>query len=48
MSKLYLQNIVDDISFDNLPVKWQGFSAESGSASGGKDNSFENLVDSIL
>jgi len=25
MSKLYLQNIVDDISFENLPEKWQGF-----------------------
>ena len=25
MSKLYLQNIVDDISFEDLPVKWQGF-----------------------
>jgi superfamily II DNA or RNA helicase len=25
MSKLYLQNIVDDISFENLPAKWQGF-----------------------
>jgi hypothetical protein len=25
MSKLYLQNIVDDISFDILPAKWQGF-----------------------
>jgi len=25
MSKLYLQNIVDDISFDSLPTKWQGF-----------------------
>ncbi|MDD3735216.1 MAG: DEAD/DEAH box helicase family protein [Candidatus Pacebacteria bacterium] len=25
MSKLYLQNIVDDISFETLPVKWQGF-----------------------
>ena len=25
MSKLYLQNIVDDISFDRLPAKWQGF-----------------------
>ncbi len=25
MSKLYLQNIVDDISFDNLPAKWQDF-----------------------
>ena len=23
--RLYLQNIVDDFSFDNLPVKWQGF-----------------------
>ncbi len=23
--RLYLQNIVDDISFDNLPAKWQGF-----------------------
>ncbi|MCX7928994.1 MAG: DEAD/DEAH box helicase family protein, partial [Patescibacteria group bacterium] len=23
--KLYLQNIVDDISFENLPAKWQGF-----------------------
>jgi len=22
---LYLQNIVDDFSFDNLPAKWQGF-----------------------
>jgi len=25
MSKLYLQNIIDDISFENLPAKWQGF-----------------------
>jgi hypothetical protein len=25
VSKLYLQNIVNDISFDNLPAKWQGF-----------------------
>jgi hypothetical protein len=25
MSKHYLQNIVDDISFENLPAKWQGF-----------------------
>ena len=25
MSKLYLQNIINDISFDNLPVKWQRF-----------------------
>lgn len=25
MSKLFLQNIVDDISFENLPAKWQGF-----------------------
>ncbi|MCX7929045.1 MAG: DEAD/DEAH box helicase family protein, partial [Patescibacteria group bacterium] len=25
MSKLYLQDIVDDISFENLPAKWQGF-----------------------
>jgi len=25
MSKLYLQNIADDIFFENLPVKWQGF-----------------------
>ena len=24
MSKLYLQNIIDDISFENLPAKWQG------------------------
>jgi len=23
--KLYLQNIVEDISFENLPIKWQGF-----------------------
>ncbi|MFN7088276.1 MAG: DEAD/DEAH box helicase family protein, partial [Candidatus Paceibacteria bacterium] len=23
--KLYLKNIVDDIPFDNLPAKWQGF-----------------------
>jgi len=25
MSKLIFQNIVDDISFDSLPAKWQGF-----------------------
>lgn len=25
MSKLYLQNIVDDFSFDNLPAEWQNF-----------------------
>jgi len=25
MSKLYLQNIIEDISFENLPAKWQGF-----------------------
>lgn len=25
MSKLYLQNIIDDLSFENLPAKWQGF-----------------------
>ncbi len=25
MPKLYLQNIVGDISFENLPAKWQGF-----------------------
>ena len=25
MSKLYLQNIIDDITFDNLPAKWQDF-----------------------
>jgi superfamily II DNA or RNA helicase len=25
MSKLYLQNIIDDIPFENLPAKWQGF-----------------------
>jgi type III restriction enzyme len=25
MSKLILQNIIDDISFDDLSVKWQGF-----------------------
>lgn len=25
MSKLYLQTIIDDISFDNLSAKWQGF-----------------------
>ena len=23
--KLYLQNIVEDISFENLPIQWQGF-----------------------
>lgn len=23
--KLYLQNIIDDISFENLPIQWQGF-----------------------
>lgn len=25
MNKLYLQNIVEDIYFENLPIKWQGF-----------------------
>jgi hypothetical protein len=25
MSKLYLQNIVNDIPFENLPTKWQRF-----------------------
>jgi len=25
MNKLYLQNIVDDISFENLPAKWRRF-----------------------
>jgi len=25
MSKLYLQDIIDDIPFENLPAKWQGF-----------------------
>ena len=25
MTKLYLQKIIDDIPFDNLPAKWQGF-----------------------
>jgi type III restriction enzyme len=25
MSKLHLQNIIDDISFENLPAKWQEF-----------------------
>ena len=25
MSRLYLQDIVEDISFENLPAKWQGF-----------------------
>ena len=25
MSKLYLQNIINNISFETLPVKWQGF-----------------------
>jgi len=25
MTKLYLQNIINDISFENLPIKWQGF-----------------------
>jgi hypothetical protein len=23
--KLYLQNIINDIPFENLPAKWQGF-----------------------
>jgi len=23
--RLYLQDIVEDISFENLPIKWQGF-----------------------
>jgi len=38
MSKLYLQNIVDDISFDGLPAKWQEFSDESKTASEGYCN----------
>ncbi len=25
MSKLYLQNIIGNISFENLLAKWQGF-----------------------
>jgi hypothetical protein len=25
MPKLYLQNIIDDVSFENLLAKWQGF-----------------------
>ncbi|AEE14792.1 type III restriction protein res subunit [Thermodesulfobium narugense DSM 14796] len=25
MTKLYLQNIIDYISIENLPIKWQGF-----------------------
>ena len=25
MAKLYLQNIIDDTPFENLPAKWQGF-----------------------
>ncbi|MCS7092807.1 MAG: restriction endonuclease subunit R, partial [Patescibacteria group bacterium] len=25
MGKLYLQDIVDDIPFENLPAKWRGF-----------------------
>lgn len=25
MSKLYLQNIVDNISLETLPITWQGF-----------------------
>ena len=28
MAKLYLQNIIDDISFEALPIKWQGFDFE--------------------
>jgi len=34
MSKLYLQNIVDDISFENLPAKWQGFDPVSAHGTG--------------
>ena len=26
--KLYLQNIIDDISFEALPITWQGFDFE--------------------
>jgi hypothetical protein len=26
--KLYLQNIIDDISFETLPITWQGFDFE--------------------
>lgn len=25
MAKLYLQDILDDISFENLPTRWQRF-----------------------
>ena len=28
MAKLYLQNIIDDISFETLPITWQGFDFE--------------------
>jgi len=28
MNKLYLQKIIEDISFENLPAKWQGFDFE--------------------
>ena len=28
MAKLYLQNIIDDISFEALPITWQGFDFE--------------------
>jgi hypothetical protein len=31
----YLQSIIDNIPFKNMPAKWQGFSAKSGSAPNG-------------
>ncbi len=46
MSKLYLQNIIDDISFENSPAKWQGFDlpvrgrTQTGFAQFSKDKKF--------
>lgn len=54
MSKLYLQNIVEDISFENLPIKWQGFdlpaeaSAQAGFARFSKDKTLFDFQQNAL
>jgi hypothetical protein len=35
MSKLYLQNIIDEMAFKNLPAKWQGFDLPANRAQAG-------------
>ena len=40
--KLYLQNIIDDISFEALPITWRGFDFED------KNTDKQNLFMSII